>query len=77
MGGPMMGFPLNTLEVPMMKGSNGIIAIDTDETKEQPCNQVRTLCGRMSDGTFSSVFRKICERRELAGHEGHECHGLC
>ena len=32
MGGPMMGFPLNTLEVPMMKGSNGIIAIDTDET---------------------------------------------
>ena len=34
---PMMGFPLKDLEVPMMKGSNGIIAIDTDETKEQAC----------------------------------------
>ena len=45
MGGPMMGFPLNTLEVPMMKGSNGIIAIDTDETKEQPCIK----CGRCVD----------------------------
>ena len=45
MGGPMMGFPLNTLDVPMMKGSNGIIAIDTDETKEQPCIK----CGRCVD----------------------------
>ena len=45
MGGPMMGFPLNTLEVPMMKGSNGIIAIEPDETKEQPCIK----CGRCVD----------------------------
>ena len=30
MGGPMMGFALSDLNVPMMKGSNGIIAIDTD-----------------------------------------------
>ena len=40
-----MGFPLNTLEVPMMKGSNGIIAIEPDETKEQPCIK----CGRCVD----------------------------
>ena len=45
MGGPMMGFPLKDLEVPMMKGSNGIIAIDTDETKEQACIK----CGRCVD----------------------------
>ena len=45
MGGPMMGFPLNTLDVPMMKGSNGIIAVETDETKEQPCIK----CGRCVD----------------------------
>ena len=45
MGGPMMGFPLNTLDVPMMKGSNGIIAIEPDETKEQPCIK----CGRCVD----------------------------
>ena len=40
-----MGFPLNTLDVPMMKGSNGIIAIEPDETKEQPCIK----CGRCVD----------------------------
>ena len=39
------GQDLNTLDVPMMKGSNGIIAIDTDETKEQPCIK----CGRCVD----------------------------
>ena len=52
MGGPMMGFPLNTLEVPMMKGSNGIIAVEPDETKEQPCIK----CGRCVD-VLSFFFR--------------------
>ena len=45
MGGPMMGFELSDLNVPMMKGSNGIIAIDTDQTAEQPCIK----CGRCVD----------------------------
>ena len=45
MGGPMMVFELSDLNVPMMKGSNGIIAIDTDQTAEQPCIK----CGRCVD----------------------------
>ena len=45
MGGPMMGFAQSDLNVPMMKGSNGIIAIDTDQTKEMPCIK----CGRCVD----------------------------
>ena len=45
MGGPMMGFALPNVEVPIMKGSNGIIAIDTDHTVEQPCIK----CGRCVD----------------------------
>ncbi|MGN0276041.1 MAG: electron transport complex subunit RsxC [Hominisplanchenecus sp.] len=45
MGGPMMGFALPDVNVPMMKGSNGIIAIDTDQTKEMPCIK----CGRCVD----------------------------
>ena len=45
MGGPMMGFALDDLNVPMMKGSNGIIAIDTDETEEVACIK----CGRCVD----------------------------
>ena len=44
-GGPMMGFVLNDVNVPIMKGSNGIIAIDTDHTEEQSCIK----CGRCVD----------------------------
>jgi electron transport complex protein RnfC len=44
-GGPMMGFVLSDTDVPIMKGSNGIIAIDTDHTVEQPCIK----CGRCMD----------------------------
>ena len=44
-GGPMMGFELPDPDVPIMKGSNGIIAVDTDHTEEQPCIK----CGRCVD----------------------------
>lgn len=45
MGGPMMGFALNDVNVPMMKGSNGIIAIETDVTEPVACIK----CGRCVD----------------------------
>ena len=44
-GGPMMGFPQTTLDTPIMKGSNGIIAIDDDNAEPQPCIK----CGRCVD----------------------------
>jgi len=44
-GGPMMGFPQSTLDIPIMKGSNGIIAIDTDHTQTVECIK----CGRCVD----------------------------
>ncbi len=44
-GGPMMGFDLSDPDVPIMKGSNGIIAVDTDHTAEQSCIK----CGRCVD----------------------------
>ena len=44
-GGPMMGFPQKTLDVPIMKGSNGIIAIEPDVTQEVACIK----CGRCVD----------------------------
>ena len=44
-GGPMMGFLLTDTNVPIMKGSNVIIAVDTDHTVEQPCIK----CGRCMD----------------------------
>ncbi len=45
MGGPMMGFALPDLNVPILKGSNGIIAIDTDHTETVECIK----CGRCAD----------------------------
>ncbi|MCI7812792.1 MAG: electron transport complex subunit RsxC [Lachnospiraceae bacterium] len=45
MGGPMMGFALPSIDVPILKGSNGIIAIDTDHTETLPCIK----CGRCVD----------------------------
>ena len=44
-GGPMMGFPQSDLNVPIMKGSNGIIAIDADVSEPQECIK----CGRCVD----------------------------
>ena len=44
-GGPMMGFPQEHLNVPIMKGSNGIIAIDAVEAEPQECIK----CGRCVD----------------------------
>ena len=44
-GGPMMGFPQTTLDTPIMKGSNGIIAIDDDNAEPQACIK----CGRCVD----------------------------
>jgi len=44
-GGPMMGFPQTTLDTPIMKGSNGIIAIDKDVSEPNECIK----CGRCVD----------------------------
>ncbi len=44
-GGPMMGFPQTSLDFPIMKGSNGIIAINTDPSQAVSCIK----CGRCMD----------------------------
>ena len=44
-GGPMMGFVQENLNAPIMKGSNGIIAIDTDISEPAECIK----CGRCVD----------------------------
>ena len=45
MGGPMMGIPLPSTDVAVIKGTNGIIAYETDHTKEVECIK----CGRCAD----------------------------
>lgn len=49
-GGPMMGQPLPSLEVPVVKGTSGILALTSDETNDQPaspcirCGACVTIC---------------------------------
>ena len=45
MGGPQMGFELKDLNVPVIKGTNGIIAVETIVT--EPANCIK--CGRCAD----------------------------
>ena len=45
MGGPMMGFVLPDLNVPILKGSNGLICVESDISKEVSCIK----CGRCVD----------------------------
>ncbi len=45
MGGPMMGTALGNTEVPVIKGTNGIIAVDTVYTEANECIK----CGRCMD----------------------------
>ena len=45
MGGVMMGTPLSDLEVPIIKSSNGIIAVDTEYSTPVDCIK----CGRCAD----------------------------
>lgn len=49
-GGPMMGQPLPSLDVPVVKGTSGILALTAAETNEQPsqpcirCGSCVTIC---------------------------------
>ncbi len=44
-GGPMMGFPQEDLNFPVMKGSNGLVALHDDPAEPQECIK----CGRCVD----------------------------
>jgi len=65
-GGPMMGFPQSDLNVPIMKGSNGIIAIDPDISEPQECIK----CGRCVD--VCPMELKPLHYVKLAGNQDWE-----
>ncbi len=83
-GGPMMGFPQTTLDTPIMKGSNGIIAIDNDETEPQECIK----CGRCVDvcpmelkplhyAKFAGDPQKLKELNIMDCMECRSCEYIC
>lgn len=66
-GGPMMGFVQKDLNAPIMKGSNGIIAVDTDHTETVECIK----CGRCVDVCPMELaplqFAKCADAEDWAG----------
>ncbi len=66
-GGPMMGFVQESVEFPIMKGSNGIIAVDTDHSTALECIK----CGRCVDVCPMSLrplyFSKYADTQNWAG----------
>ncbi len=66
-GGPMMGFVQESVEFPIMKGSNGIIAVDTDHSTPVECIK----CGRCVDVCPMSLrplyFSKYADAQNWAG----------
>ena len=52
LGGPMMGFEVTDLDVPVIKGTNGIIAIDSASSKPSECIR----CGRCADVCPMELF---------------------
>lgn len=49
LGGPMMGTTLPHLQVPIVKGSNGVLALAEEEMRLQPTPQPCIRCGRCVD----------------------------
>lgn len=47
-GGPMMGFPMNTLEVPVTKGTSGIVVL-TEADSKKAVETACVRCGRCAD----------------------------
>jgi electron transport complex protein RnfC len=69
MGGPMMGMAQRTLDVPVIKGTSGILALSADDVNvgpEQPCIR----CGRCVDacpmGLVPSMLSILGERGVFA-----------
>ena len=67
MGGPMMGFALSDLNVPVLKSTNGVIGINTDVTEPVDCIK----CGRCQDVCPMELkplyFQKYCDEKNWQG----------
>jgi electron transport complex protein RnfC len=49
MGGPMMGMALPHLKIPVVKGSNGLLALSREELGQQQASSACIRCGRCVD----------------------------
>jgi electron transport complex protein RnfC len=67
MGGPMMGMPIASLDVPILKGSSGVLAFTAQETRklqEYPCIR----CGRCVEACPHFLNPSRLARLSKSGH---------
>jgi len=79
MGGPMMGMPIASLDVPILKGSSGIIAFTADKTakpKEYPCihcGRCAEACPHFLNPSRLARLAKVSRYEEMAQFHAMEC----
>ena len=72
-GGPMMGQPLTELRVPIMKGSNGVLALTAAETNERapaPCIRCASCVGACPCGLVPLTMAAHIRTGDLDGAVG-------
>ncbi len=72
-GGPMMGQPLRELRVPIMKGSNGVLALTATETNQHrpaPCIRCATCVGACPCGLVPLTMAAHVRSGDLDGAVG-------
>jgi electron transport complex protein RnfC len=73
-GGPMMGQPLAELRVPIMKGSNGVLALTAAETNQRepaPCIRCASCVGACPCGLVPLTMAAHIRGHDLEGAVGH------
>ncbi len=79
MGGPMMGIPLSSLDVPILKGSSGILAFTVTETgKPQEyscirCGRCVEACPHFLNPSHLAKLAKVRWYDQMAKHNAMDC----
>lgn len=79
MGGPMMGIPLASLDVPILKGSSGILAFTANETgrpTEYPCihcGRCLEACPHFLNPSRLARLAKVGAYAEMAKYQALDC----
>jgi Na+-translocating ferredoxin:NAD+ oxidoreductase subunit C len=73
-GGPMMGQPLPSLDVPVVKGTNGVLALthtETDQRPEMPCIRCGTCVSVCPCGLMPFEMASRIRHEDLEGAADH------
>lgn len=80
MGGPMMGFTLNDLSVPIIKSTNCLIAADAEESPPNSIPQACIRCGHCSEVCPANLlpqqlywYARAKDYQQLATHNLMDC----